>query len=88
MVEHNGKLFLVEHQERPCLLKQKINYATIKSEFLAKLKSENGGANYDFNSPNLLTENKDKFLAFVRTNYGDKYADMFQDGFNPENVEF
>lgn len=72
----------------PVYLNKKINYATIKSEFLAKLKSENGGANYDFNSPNILTENKDKFLAFVRTNYGDKYADMFQDGFNPENVEF
>lgn len=69
-------------------INKKINYSTIKAEFLAQLKAENGGKDYDVNSSSVLTENKDKFLAFVRTNYGDKYADMFQDGFDPQDVDY
>jgi hypothetical protein len=44
----------------PVYLNKKINYATIKSEFLAKLKSENGGADSGFSL------NKDEFAEMIK----------------------
>lgn len=69
---------------------KKIDYNSIKSGFIEYLKKENAtaGKNYNLESSNIIKENKDKFLTYVKENYGEKYENMFKNGVDADNLNY
>lgn len=71
-------------------LNKKIDYNSMKSGFIEYLKKENAtsGKNYNLDSSDVIKENKDKFLTYVKENYGEKYANMFQNGIDTDSLNY